>query len=234
MEILDGMEIIDTALYLKRHETLVISDLHIGIEEALNKQGILVPRTHFKDMIRRLEKITSKVAPKKIVINGDIKHEFGEISDQEWRETLKIIDFCSEFGEVVLVKGNHDKVLGPIAKKRKVTTRQEYIMKDIMMVHGDRLIEAPKTVRTIITGHEHPAISLKDQARSEIYKCFLKGRYKGKNLIVMPSFNSITYGSDLTGEKTFSPYIGHDKKNFEVFVAEENKTLYFGKLKDLN
>ena len=33
---------------------------------------------------------TSK--PEQVIINGDLKHEFGTISDQEWRDVLKIFD----------------------------------------------------------------------------------------------------------------------------------------------
>ena len=29
----------------------------------------------------------------KVIINGDLKHEFGTISETEWRNTLGIIDF---------------------------------------------------------------------------------------------------------------------------------------------
>ena len=93
MEIMKGVRIIDLALYLTKYKTLIIADSHIGFEEALNKQGIMIPRFQFKDIILRLEKILSKVKPEIVVINGDIKHEFGNISRQEWNYTLRLIDY---------------------------------------------------------------------------------------------------------------------------------------------
>ena len=61
MELTTNIELIDLALYLKKEKTLIIADTHIGYEEALNKQGVLIPRTAFKDLIQRLEKILKKV-----------------------------------------------------------------------------------------------------------------------------------------------------------------------------
>jgi len=96
MEIHTGIEIIDLALYLPSHQTIIFSDFHIGYEETLTQRGILIPRFQFKDTIKRLEKIFSKIKQvKTVVINGDLKHEFGKISDQEWREVLKLLDYFS-------------------------------------------------------------------------------------------------------------------------------------------
>ncbi len=80
MKIYNNIEIVDLGLLIDK--TLVICDTHIGFEEALNKQGILVPRLQFNEIIKRLEKIVNKKKINKIIINGDVKHEFGTISDQ--------------------------------------------------------------------------------------------------------------------------------------------------------
>ena len=79
MKINDNIEIIDLALYLKKEKTLVVSDLHIGIEESLNKRGVLIPRSQFNDLLIKLKLILNKVEVKRVVFNGDLKHEFGEI-----------------------------------------------------------------------------------------------------------------------------------------------------------
>jgi hypothetical protein len=84
------IEINDLCLIINR-EILVISDIHVGYEEALNKQGILIPRLQFRDIAQRLEKIISKRKFKIIVVNGDLKHEFGKISAQEWRHSLLLV-----------------------------------------------------------------------------------------------------------------------------------------------
>src|SRR3990167_887500 len=127
MEIAKGIEIIDLALYLKPQQILIISDMHIGYEESLNKEGILVPRFQFVDTIKRLERIVDATDIKAIVINGDLKHEFGKISEQEWHETLKALDFLSRHCEkIILLKGNHDNILGPIADKRNLEVKDYF------------------------------------------------------------------------------------------------------------
>ena len=231
MEIADNIKIIDLALYINK-KILVISDTHIGYEEALNKQGILVPRLHFKDLVKRLEKILSRTKPKVIVINGDIKHEFSKISEQEWRETLKVVELLAKnCDELFLIKGNHDTVLGPIAKKRNIKLMDKYITEDIIILHGDMV---PKVIKekTIIIGHEHPAVSIQTKTRKEKYKCFLKGSFKGKTLIVMPSFNLLTEGTDIKEERTLSPFLKQDLSDFEVYIVGD-KLYNFGKLKNL-
>jgi len=233
MEIHKNIRIIDLALYLTKYKTLVIADTHIGFEESLNKQGIMVPRFHFKELMQRLEKILEKVKPDTIVINGDVKHEFGRISDQEWRNTLKLIDFLARHcKKLILVRGNHDKVLGPIAKKRNIETTYQVIFDDILLTHGDKLLEIPKKIKTIIIGHQHPALGLRDKARVERFKCYLKGKYKRKTLIVQPSFNLVTEGTDITQDIILSPFLKQNLKNFEAWIVAD-KIYYFGKLKNL-
>lgn len=241
MEILPEIEIVDLALYLEG--TLIISDVHIGYEEAINRQGVFVPRFQFEDIIKRAEKVYHTLKGKKIdriLINGDLKHEFGIISEQEWRNTLKFIDLLSrKCGEVILIKGNHDAILGPIADKRLLRIEEFFLIKskNVLVIHGDKIPDKELVNRssTIIIGHEHPAVSLKDGARTEQFKCFLKGRFRGKNLVVQPSFNTLMPGTDMLRDHTLSPFLkqkSQNLKDFEIFVVDE-EVLYFGKLKNL-
>jgi putative SbcD/Mre11-related phosphoesterase len=307
MKILNDFELIDLALYTNK--TLVVSDFHIGYEEALNKQGILVPRFQFSEIIKRLDSIFKKLKNKKIetvVVNGDLKHEFGTISEQEWRHTLRLLDYFGErCNNIVLIRGNHDTVLGPIAEKRNVKVLDYYLIcsneeissndfnyedsinkneaplkkisvnsksskqisiKDpwtkkiatnklkttgikneslknkanknfknkknkILCLHGDKIPDKDllKGVSTIIIGHEHPAVSIHEGARSELFKCFLIGSWRRKNIIVLPSFNLVTEGTDILKEKALSPFL-KNLKDFEVVVVADR--LYgFGRVR---
>lgn len=236
MEISKGIEIVDLCLYLKKDNALIISDTHIGYEEALNEQGILIPRLHFEDMAERLEKTFKKTGKlRKIIINGDIKHEFGHISAQEWRNALRLIDLLGRnSGEIILVRGNHDTILGPIAKKRDVMVRDSYKIRDMLMVHGHKLPkkEELKGVKAIMIGHEHPAVTVHEGVREEKFKCFLKGRWKGKTLIVQPSFNLVSEGTDMIKDELLSPFLQQDLSGFECFIVGD-KVYDFGKLRAL-
>lgn len=233
MRLIKNVEIMDFALYFG--STLILADTHIGYEEALNKQGILVPRTQFEDMAARMEKIFGKLGKRRIeniIVNGDLKHEFGTISEQEWRNTLKFIDLLAKHcKEVILVKGNHDTVLGPIAGKRNIKIVDNIMTEGTLILHGDKLPEKEllKKAHTIIIGHEHPAVSLREGPRIETYKCFLKGKYKGRNLIVQPSFNILIEGTDILRDEILSPFLKQNLDNFGVFAVED-KIYNFGKL----
>jgi uncharacterized protein len=87
-----------------------------------------------------------------------------------------------------------------------------------------------KDVSTIIIGHEHPAVTIKDGPRTELFKAFLIGKWKGKDLIVMPSFNLITEGTDVLKEEVLSPFL-NNLDNFKAIVVSD-KLYKFGKLKD--
>ena len=257
MNITPDIEMFDLALYTRA--TLIIADVHIGYEESLNRQGVLVPRLQFEEMVRRMSLIFEELKGRiieRIVVNGDLKHEFGTISEQEWRNTLKFMDLLAKHcNEIVLIKGNHDNILGPIAKKRNVKVLDYFIVEPmnekpnnknplkkikksnknkILILHGNKIPEKGmlKEVSTIIIGHEHPAVSLRDGPRVEKYKCYLQGKYKGKTLIVQPSFNSIVEGTDLLKDQILSPFLKQNLDNFGVFIVED-KVYKFGKMKGL-
>lgn len=286
MKILDGIELIDLAIYTNK--TLIVTDFHIGYEEALNKQGLMVPRFQFQEIMKRLEKIFSRLKNKKverIIVNGDLKHEFGTISEQEWRHTLRLLDYFGQYcKEIILIKGNHDTILGLIAKKRNFKVLDYFVIgpmestmmentiinktieekgnkneklikkftiknkiqktikkfnknnnkNKILVIHGDKIPnkELLKGVSTIIIGHEHPAVSIKEGPRAELFKAFLIGKWKKYNLIAQPSFNLVVEGTDVLKEEVLSPFLRNNLRNFEAVVVAD-KLYRFGKLRDL-
>ena len=217
--------------------TLIISDLHIGYEQALNREGIMVPRFQYKKILERLEEIIQRFDIGRIVVNGDLKHEFGRITRQEWDEALNFIIFLkNKFDEVVLLKGNHDNFTKFIADKTDLVVYETYSIGDFIIMHGDKIPDdlMMKDESTIIIGHEHPCIGIRNGERFEKIKCYLKGSYKDKNLIVMPSFNFVTEGSDILNEKSLSPFLKKRSiEEFEVYGVENFEVLYFGSIKDI-
>ncbi|MBT4651675.1 metallophosphoesterase [Candidatus Woesearchaeota archaeon] len=233
MEIINGVRILDLCLYFVEEKVLVLGDVHIGYEEALNKEGVLVPRYQFEDIMQRLKRVFEGLDVEKVVVNGDLKHEFGTISATEWRHTLKLLEFLLSKGEVVLVKGNHDVILGPIADKKNVEVVDSVRIGEGLIIHGDKLVEIPSEVKFLIIGHEHPAVTISEYPRMEKYKCFLLGKFSGKDLVVMPSFNLVTEGTNVLQGELLSPFL-EDVSNFNVFIVGEEKVYSFGKVKELN
>ncbi len=231
MEILKGIEIVDTALFVKKQKIVIINDLHIGYEGELHAKGILIPRFQLDEIILKIEKIINKTKAKTLVINGDLKHEFGRISNTEWREVLQFLDFVLKKVKVVVIQGNHDPIIKPILEKKNLQVVSKYIIDDIAILHGDEIIDTK--AKTIIIGHEHPAITIKEGSKIEKYKCFLKGKWGRKNLIVVPSFNPLLEGSDVLQGNMLSPYLT-DVSKFSVYITNKGEVFNFGKVKKLS
>jgi len=233
MNLTNNIEIVDLSLHLKKEKILIISDIHLGYEEALIHQGYLIPRHQYKDTIERLKKILKKTKPKTIIINGDLKHQFGSILNQEYSDSINLLRFIKKNHKVILIKGNHDKILNIIAEKASLKTQLFCNTGNTYIFHGDFIPDDLffTNSKTIIIGHDHPAITLEKNRRFEKYKCFLKGKYKNKSLIIMPSFNTMTAGTDIIKERLQTPLINNIKE-FNIYIIED-KAYNFGKVKDL-
>ena len=238
MELLDGVISEDLFIYLPKYSVFILSDVHLGYEESLNRKGVLIPRNNYSDLVLRLEKTLERIKKKntieKIVINGDLVHEFGKVSRIDRELINKFINFLSRYGEVILIEGNHDKAIKYVIKKN-IEIVDKLNFGKISIMHGDKIPSKDliKESKTIIIGHEHPAVNIKSGVRVEKYKCFLKGIYERKNLIVMPSCNLFIEGTDVLCEKLLSPILKKSKlMDFEVYIVED-KIYDFGKLKSL-
>ena len=231
MNLTANIKIVDLSLYLKKEKILIISDIHLGYEESLIHQGYLIPRHQYKDTIERLNNILRKTRPKTVIINGDLKHQFGSILSKEYNDSIRLLESLKKNYKVILIKGNHDKILDIISERVSLKTQLFYNAGNTYIFHGDFMPKDLffKASKTIIIGHNHPAITIEKNKRLEKYKCFLKGKYKSKSLIIMPSFNTMTTGADIIKEKLQTPLI-NSIKEFNIYIVED-KVYNFGKVK---
>jgi putative SbcD/Mre11-related phosphoesterase len=237
MKLAPGIEALGLGIHIPEHKAVVFADLHLGIEESMRRGGVLVPRQHFKDVLHRIGRILKRTkGVKTVILNGDLKHEFGRINDQEWREVKRLFDvFAKDGKEVIIVKGNHDVMLKPIADDRNIKVVDEFVMGDILVSHGDSKPKDLKGIKTVIIGHEHPTVFLRERAKAEKFKCFLVTSYRSKTLIVQPSFGPLTQGIDILRGELLSPLLGSNVRRGKVFVVDEESdaVLDFGKVSDL-
>jgi hypothetical protein len=216
---------------------LVLSDLHLGYGGALENSGVMVPVDVYQEIFSELEEIFNNVKKiETIVLLGDVKHVFGSILNREWNEVLKLFDYLQTKCErVVIVRGNHDNILAPLAEKKNILIENVFIWKNYALFHGNKDFEEihDKKINTWIMGHLHPAVTLVSGAKSEKYKCFLDGKYKKKRVIVLPSFFPFSEGSDpresggLVWKVNFNNFIVR-------IVGEDLNVLEFGKLKNIS
>ena len=205
MKIFDRFEIVEKGpgLYSKELKALIISDLHLGLESLMADSGMYIPKFQLEEMKGSLRDIKAEKDFEKLIICGDIKHEFSGTSYHEKIEVEEFIEFSQTLAEqIFLVKGNHDNYLiYPVKKYDDVELEDDFVFYGMNFIHGHEkadVINGPD-IEYVIMGHEHPALTLSDEvgAREKI-RCFLFGKMKnGKRLIVLPAFSRLAQGSQM-------------------------------------
>lgn len=215
-------------LFLKEHNALILADAHIGYESHLKSKGIYLPQRAYSQMLTTIKEAINVTKAKSLILLGDVKHEFGKPSPQEWVEVKDLLSFLLNKGiEIHVVRGNHDNYIIAILNRFNIPLHDpSMIIDDIMFIHGHKEVEIPKEVKIIIMGHEHPAVSSIDSTGSRYkFKCFLIGNVGKKRLIVLPSFSPLSLGmgiNEIPKEELLSPILRSiDIDSFTPIVVEE-------------
>ncbi len=194
-------------VYLPESETVGISDLHLGFEIYMESEGLFLPRLQMKLEIDRMESILREYAPERVVINGDVKHEFSRNTPQEWLEVRKLFDMLRSRTKVVVVRGNHDNYILNIAGRFGIRVARSLRAGGITFAHGDVVAGEEGRDCTVI-GHEHPALRVVDSVGAYTkFPVFL--HLEKKRVLVLPAFSPFALGTDvLRGFDGFmSPYL---------------------------
>jgi len=223
------------AIYLRSLNSIVIADLHLGYEGIMAEQGVFLPKIQFKKEIEALEDIIDRKNAERIIILGDIKHEFSETSYHEFKEVRELFIFLKDrFEEIDLIKGNHDNYIFYVTKKYDINLHDELELGDYFLIHGHRY-PSKRIEKFLILAHEHPAIAIYDEVGvKEKLKCFLAG----ENILVLPAFSYLAPGSEVNvipKNEFLSPILKNiEIDKLEVFaISKEIGCLNFGKLKNL-
>ncbi|MEM1521212.1 MAG: metallophosphoesterase [Candidatus Korarchaeum sp.] len=223
-----GLEVRTFPLGVLVGEALVVADLHLGYEDALRERGVELPYEQYGWVKREIVSYVEELGPEIVVLNGDVKHELSGALSQEWREVLDLISTLKGLGvKLEVVRGNHDNFLIPIIRREGVEVRDPYLrLGDAVVLHGHIEAALPEGVELIVMGHEHPAITVRDEiSASHKFKVFLDGEYMGVRLLVMPAISPLAPGTDLLSVRRrdlLSPLLRKaDLDNFRVIVADK-------------
>jgi putative SbcD/Mre11-related phosphoesterase len=146
--------------------TVVVTDLHIGWEVALSKEGIHVPSQTPK-LLKKLVDVVSEYKADRLLILGDVKHTVATAKTPEWRD---VPEFFTALGrrvnEILLVRGNHDGNIEPLLPENvKILPSTGVVIDDVGFFHGHRW---PSPIllgcRTLAMGHVHPIVVFRDPA----------------------------------------------------------------------
>ena len=233
MEILPGVRVTsDRCLVLDDGPTVVLGDLHLGYEKALEEEGMYIPRINTDSIREALNRIICKYEPKRIVLLGDIKHDFKRTRYEGKEEVRKIIELLENAADVIVIKGNHDNFLQNILYDTDLMAVDYVDLCGFRMEHG----HTDSGKRPVIIGHEHPSVRIAGSVSGGVkLQCFL--HLKEEGIIVIPPFSPLSSGSDLSlaGPETFmSPACrAANVGDADVYALSEFGILLIGKLSEI-
>jgi len=185
---------------------LVISDIHIGLEDKIRRNGILIdPRQNIDESIKLLTNIHWETGVNELIILGDLKSSIRIITRTEWDNVPYFLESLNKLFNVYLIPGNHDGNIKQLLPENVNLMRSKGIEFDnILLTHGHTLPRIGMNVEKIIVGHLHPIIQ-KEGSILQGNKIWVKINLTKKDLleknhkqntrkleiIIMPHFNNI-------------------------------------------
>ena len=206
--------------------TLLVSDLHLGLEKEMAKKGFRLPPYSMK-MVERLRDMAQEYGARRLAVLGDVKHTVGKVEDIDWSVIPWFFDTMLDlFESVEVVPGNHDGSIKTVLPPRVVLhPSQGAVLGDgkerVGVAHGHAWpSEEAILTRNLVIGHSHFTYEMRDslgtRSREAVwvtadydvaellegagYKSKAKG--KGK-LTVMPPFNRMVGGQPINRSKSF-------------------------------
>ncbi len=209
---------------LRVDETLVIGDLHIGVEAHMGKKGVHLV-SHTDQMFDAVVEAAGTEVDRILMI-GDIKDSVPGSTRQEYREIPMFCDRLLEhFSEVGIVRGNHDTSIEEFVPGAvRIYPASGARIGDVGFIHGHTWpSEEIMSARTLVMGHEHPTVLFKDGVGAHMSEpCWIRGKFREKtderyerlpeNFIVVPAFNRLLGGSPMNviGSSLLGPIMNSD------------------------
>lgn len=223
----------EPALIVTNTETsLVVADIHLGIEWDLYRSGINLP----SQMEGRLDRLLGYIqanSPDRVILLGDVKHNVPQVSWQEKDEIPRFLETLAEYTHVDILPGNHDggiELLFNRQKDIKVHSARGAVIDGVGYFHGHTW-PSPEILAAshVVTAHNHPTVRFTDAfgysivepawIRTRFNEDLLKSRFGSLDfenpmqwadpeLFIMPAFNELCGGvpfNESTQEELLGP-----------------------------
>ena len=206
--------------------TLLISDLHLGLEKEMAKKGFRLPAYSVR-MVDRVRSIAEKHGTSRLVVLGDVKHTVGKVEDIDWGTVPWFFDTMLDLFEAVeVVPGNHDGNIKTVLPRRVLLHPSHGTVLGsgrgrVGVTHGHAWpSEEAIATRNLVIGHSHFTYEMRDALGSRSREAVWvtteydvaelmagagyvsKAKGKGK-LTVMPPFNRLVGGQPINRRKSF-------------------------------
>jgi putative SbcD/Mre11-related phosphoesterase len=220
---------------LRAGSTLVISDLHIGIETHLLKKGF-----HLASRTGEMERTIDECAEEcnRLIVLGDVKDAVPGSSKQEFREIPEMFErLFRKFDFVDVVRGNHDTNIEDFLPPGvRVHSASGMVLDDVGYIHGHTWpSEEVMSCSTVVIAHEHAAVMFRDGIGKQTTEpCWMRGSFLNgggrfehhpDSFILMPAFNRMLGGSPVNtnGGKFLGPVLNSgmlDLDNAEIYLLD--------------
>ncbi len=206
--------------------TLLVSDLHLGLEKELAKKGFRLPPYSVK-MVARIRDLAERHRAARLAVLGDVKHTVGKVEDIDWGVVPWFFQTMLDlFEQVDVVPGNHDGNIKTVLPPRvRLHPSQGMVLGSgrgrVGLAHGHAWpSEEAIATRNLVIGHSHFTYEMKDslgaRTREAVWvsaaydvAALMEGagyesrpRGSGK-LTVMPPFNRLVGGQPINRSKSF-------------------------------
>jgi len=207
------------------YSTLLVSDLHLGLEKEMAKKGFRVP-PYSQKMLDRMNALAEGNKLNRIIVVGDVKHSIGKVEDIDWGIIPWFFGTLLDvFSAVEVVPGNHDALIKSLLPPRvKLHPSEGTVIgkrAKVGIAHGHSWPSQEVIAsRNLVMGHSHFRYEMRDKfgARSkeavwlfanyDVADLMKRAGYstgkKGEGkLIVMPPFNNLVGGQAINSKGGF-------------------------------
>lgn len=208
--------------------SLVIGDLHLGLEHELAAAGIRIPEQTGRTL-RRIRRLLEETGCRELVVLGDLKHTV--TGAPETPEVVRFINELERSVKVTLVQGNHDGTLRDHFPG--MVPGSGFRRRDCYFLHGHAAPDkAAFRCRHIIMSHLHPALEFRDSLGGRMTeRVWMRGPVKGgAELVVVPAFNDLLGGIDVRVGMMGPMRKFVDEGRLELFLLDGTP---LGRLRDL-
>ncbi|MCD6502966.1 MAG: metallophosphoesterase [Euryarchaeota archaeon] len=224
----------------KYKDYAIFADTHFGIEYVLASQGLQIPPIQFEEVLKRIKTINAQ----KLIIAGDLKHEFSRENPLEKKHVSMFIEnMTSMFDDLIVVRGNHDNFVYYTLKSWGIDLIEYLEIGDIIVIHGHKV---PNDIdlrdyELVVMGHEHPSISIRDSlGLSHKIPVHLEILHPEGFLIhVLPAVSPLALGTPvnalLSPEDFLSPILRsiRDLGGLRIYAVLKDKVEFLGTLSRL-
>ena len=189
------------AVFMKKMNTLIIADVHLGKIEHFRKHGSAIPPILSLKNYIELDRVINHFQPETLIFLGDLFHS---TKNSDWQRFTKWVKLHHHL-KFRLVIGNHDVISSREIENLGIETSTEVYLQDFKLTHHPEVTEDYFN----ICGHIHPGFHLKGSAKQSLkLACF----YHKPQQLILPAFGAFT------GKFIISP-----QENEHVYaIAEQN------------